>query len=161
TGLADPVVDHKTLTGNLMTQLRQLEEILALQIRIGRKQDSALHHEDLPDYPSAAIRELVLNAIMHRAYEGTSSPTRINWFEDRVEIQNPGGLYGQVTSSNFDRMSDYRNPILAEAMKGLGYVERFGVGISRARVALEQNGNPPPDFVFEPTFISVVVRVKP
>ncbi len=158
--LADPVIDQKSLAGNLMTQLRQLEEILALQIRVGRKKDSVLHHENIPDYPTEAIRELALNAIMHRTYDGTSSPTRINWFEDRVEIQNPGGLYGQVTSSNFDRMSDYRNPILAEAMKGLGYVERFGVGITRARTALERNGNPPPEFIFEPSFVSVVVRVK-
>ena len=54
---------------------------------------------------------------------------RINWFVDRVEVQNPGGLYGQVTPENFERISDYRNPVLAEAMKALGYVERFGTGI--------------------------------
>jgi ATP-dependent DNA helicase RecG len=158
--LADPVIDQKTLGGNLMTQLRQLDELLTLQIRIARTGTTLLTHEDTPDYPPAAVRELVLNAIMHRNYDGTSSPTRINWFEDRVEIQNPGGLYGHVTPANFNTMSDYRNPILAEAMKALGYVERFGVGISRAKSALSKNGNPEPDFIFEGSFVSVTVRAK-
>lgn len=158
--LADPVLDQKILGGNLMTQLRQLEELLTLQIRVGRVATTLLTQENVPDYPPAAIRELVLNAIMHRNYDGTSSPTRINWFEDRVEIQNPGGLYGHVTPANFTTMSDYRNPILAEAMKALGYVERFGVGISRAKAALSNNGNPEPEFVFEESFVSVTVRAK-
>jgi ATP-dependent DNA helicase RecG len=95
---------------------------------------------------------------MHRAYEGTSAPVRINWFTNRVEIQNPGGLYGQVTPQNFERVSDYRNPVIAEAMKGLGYVERFGTGITRANAALNKNGNPPPEFVFEPTYVLVTIR---
>jgi ATP-dependent DNA helicase RecG len=156
--LSDPVVDQKTLGGNLMTQLRLLEEMLSLQIKVKRERSTLLTHEDSPDYPLVAIRELVLNAVMHRNYEGTSSPTRINWFSDRVEIQNPGGLYGHVTPTNFAKMSDYRNPILAEAMKALGYVERFGVGISRSKASLKSNGNPEPEFSFEASFVLVTVR---
>jgi ATP-dependent DNA helicase RecG len=57
-------------------------------------------------------------------------------------------------------MSDYRNPIIAEAMKGLGYVERFGVGITRSIVSLEKNGNPGPEFVFEREFVLVTVRAQ-
>ena len=159
-GLSDPVIDQKTLGGNLITQLRMLEELLTLQVRTARTANVGLTHYDVPDYPVIAIRELALNAIMHRDYERTSAPTRIYWFEDRIEIQNPGGLYGQVTQSNFRRMNDYRNPILAEAMKGLGYVERFGVGISRATTALLQNGNPVPEFTFEDAYVLVTVRSK-
>ena len=160
TSLADPVLDQKVLGGNLMTQLRLLEELLLLQVHVKRSGEDRLVHEDLPDYPGVAIRELVLNAIMHRNYDGTSSPTRINWFSDRVEILNPGGLYGQVNASNYRKMSDYRNPVLAEAMKSLGYVERFGVGITRAIISLERNGNPGPEFVFEDAFVSVVLRAR-
>ena len=83
-----------------------------------------------------------------------------DWFRDRVEIQNPGGLYGQVTPQNYRRVSDYRNPVLADAMKILGYVERFGVGIARAEAALRNNGNEPPDFVFEATHVLVTVRSR-
>jgi ATP-dependent DNA helicase RecG len=158
TTLADAIQDAKEVTGNLLTQLTRLDDLLPLQIHSPRSAAGGLRHEDSPDYPLAAIREFVLNAIMHRTYEGTNSPVRVNWFEDRVEILSPGGLYGQVTPQNYDRVSDYRNPVVAEGMKALGYVERFGTGIARATAALARNGNPPAEFTFEPTHVLVAVR---
>lgn len=156
--LADPVQDEKDITGNLQTQLLSLDNLLPLQIHTARVPGRGLQHEDRPDYPLTAVREIALNAIMHRSYEATNAPVRINWFVDRVEIQNPGGLYGQVTPENFMRVSDYRNPVVAEAMKVLGYVERFGTGIARANAALTANGNPGADFTFEPTHVLVTIR---
>jgi ATP-dependent DNA helicase RecG len=113
-----------------------------------------------PDYPLAALQQLVRNAIMHRDYRTTTAPARITWFDDRIEIQNPGGPFGQVTCENFGQpgVTDYRNPHLAEAMRNLGYVQRFGVGIQLARKALRENGNPEPQFVVEPSYVLVVVR---
>ncbi len=156
--LADAVQDAKEITGNLLAQLMRLDDLLPLQIHSARASVGGLRHEDQPDYPLAAIREFTLNAVVHRTYESTNAPVRINWFQDRVEIQSPGGLYGQVTADNFDRVCDYRNPVIAEAMKVLGYVERFGTGIARARAALAGNRNPPPEFTFEPTHVLVTVR---
>lgn len=156
--LADPVQDEKQITGDLRTQLLQLNSLLPLQIHTARVPATGLRHEERPDYPLVAIRELALNAVMHRTYEGTNAPVRINWFVDRVEIQNPGGLYGQVTPENYERVSDYRNPVIAEAMKVLGHVERFGTGIARANAALRRNGNPPAEFTFEPTHVLVTIR---
>jgi ATP-dependent DNA helicase RecG len=156
--LADPVQDRKEITGNLQTQLLQLDNLLPLQVRTARRSSTGLQHEDHPDYPRVAVREIALNAIMHRAFEGTNAPVRINWFTDRVEIQNPGGLYGSVNPQNFQRMSDYRNPVIAEAMKGLGYVEKFGTGIARANAALNANGNPQAEFQFEHTHVLVTLR---
>ncbi|MEZ5402972.1 MAG: ATP-binding protein [Bryobacteraceae bacterium] len=158
TTLSDPVLDSKEIGGNLLTQLQQVDLRLPVEIRTARRPVGGLRHRDFPDYPLAAIRETVLNAIMHRNYEGTSSKVQINWFEDRVEVQNPGGLYGHVTEQNFDRVSDCRNSVIAEIMKALGYVERFGTGISRVRRTLEENGNPPPEFHFEREFTRVTVR---
>lgn len=68
---------------------------------------------------------------MHRTYEATNAPVRVTWFNDRIEITNPGGPYGIVTRQNFGKpgYTDYRNPNLAEAMRVLGFVQRFGVGI--------------------------------
>jgi ATP-dependent DNA helicase RecG len=157
-GLDAPVHDSKRLSGNLLTVLRELEELLPIQIRVARGPGPGLRHAERSDYPLAALRELVLNAVMHRSYEGTSAPVFVHWFSDRVEIHNPGGLYGQVTAENFGRVADYRNPVLAEALSVLGYVEKYGSGIARVRAALERNGNPPPDFLFEPTSFLAVVR---
>ena len=61
TGLADPVVDQKTLGGTLMTQLRLLDELLTLQVRLARTSDTALTHENVPDYPIVAVRELTMS----------------------------------------------------------------------------------------------------
>ena len=96
---------------------------------------------------------------MHRTYENTNAPIRLTWFSDRIEIVNPGGPFGIVTVANFGQpgVTDYRNPHLAEAMKVLGYVQRFGVGIATARRLLAENGNPPP--VFDPRDTHVLVTI--
>jgi ATP-dependent DNA helicase RecG len=103
---------------------------------------------------------LARNAILHRTYEGTNAPVRINWFSDRIEIHSPGGPFDQVTKENFGQpgVTDYRNPHLAEAMRVLGYVQRFGLGIQIARQMLADNGNPPPEFDVEQNFILALVR---
>lgn len=88
---------------------------------------------------------------------------RITWFNDRIEIQNPSGSFGQVNKQNFGQpgVTDYRNPHLAEAMKNLGYVQRFGVGIQLARKELQKNGNPPLEFVVEDAHLLVTLKKKP
>jgi len=85
-----------------------------------------------------ALRQLTRNALMHRSYEATNAPVRVYWFDDRIEIHNPGGPFGGVTPENFGQpgVTDYRNPNLAEALHALGYVQRFGAGIAIARKAL-------------------------
>ena len=79
---------------------------------------------------------------MHRNYE-SNSPIKLYEFSDRIEIQNSGGLYGEANIRNFPRVNDYRNPVLAEVIKNLGYVNRFNVGIANAEADLARQGNPP------------------
>jgi ATP-dependent DNA helicase RecG len=80
-----------------------------------------------------------------------------------VEILSPGGPYGLVTKETFGKpgVTDYRNPILAEAMKTLGFVQRFGVGIATANRALAANGNPPIGWQIDDRFVLGVVRKRP
>ena len=94
-----------------------------------------------------ATRELLMNAIMHRDYEG-NAPIQFYEYDDHIEIQNPGGLYGKVSPDNFPNVSDYRNPFIAEAMKVLGYVNRFSRGVYRVQKELEENGNGQASFDF-------------
>ena len=63
-------------------------------------------------------RELLMNAIMHRDYE-SNAPVAFYEYDDHIEIQNAGGLYGKVSANNFPNVSDYRNPFIAEAMEVL------------------------------------------
>ena len=85
---------------------------------------------------------------------------RVTWFDDRVEIQSPGGPFGAVTRENFGQagITDYRNPTLAEAMKTLGFVQRFGVGIATANRALRANGNPTLDWQVSDRHVLAIVR---
>lgn len=97
------------------------------------------------DYPKWSIRELMMNAIMHRDYRSTG-PTMFYQFADRLELLNSGGLYGRVNARNFPDENDYRNPVIADAMRTLGYVNRFGRGIGRVKEELAENGNGDPTF---------------
>ncbi len=114
-------------------------------------------------YPPSALQQLVRNAVMHRSYEGTNAPIHVYWFDDRIEINSPGGgAYGELNHRNFGQpgLVDYRNPILAEAMRVLGFFQRFGFGIPSARRDLQTNGNPPPEFRVEANRIRCTVRVR-
>ncbi len=164
TAWGDPVLDEAEIDGNLDTMLRRLDEKMKATLAVSVDFTSgpitevrAIH------YPLSALQQLARNAVMHRDYEGTNAPVRIYWFDDRIEISNPGGPYGAVTLENFGKpgASDYRNPILAAALKYMGYVQRFGFGIAEARRALAANGNPPPEFKVVPTHVLATLRLAP
>lgn len=158
--LTDPIQDQRELSGTVADQLRQIDEVVRLNIR--RPAVISAVRGESPDYPEEAIRQLVRNAVLHRTYEGSNAPVRITWFVDRIEIQSPGGPYGQVTRASFGTpgVADYRNPTIAEALKSLGFIERFGVGIPIARERLRVNGNPPPEFTVEDAHVLATVRSR-
>lgn len=159
TELGDPIKDQKEINGSLLDILHQLDETLVINISTSTEIASQALEIQHPDYPIEALRQLTRNAIMHRSYEQTNAPVKVYWFSDRIEIQNPGGLFGQVNRENFGQgPTDYRNPHLAEVMKNLGYVQRFGFGIPTAKRALEKNGNPSPEFFLSDAYTSVTVR---
>lgn len=153
-----PIVDDQELRHNIVDSATRLGAVFRGHIHTAVVPADGLREEDRPEYPLEALREICMNAVMHRNYETSYAPVRIAWFDDRVEVTNPGGPFGQVNANNFDRVNDYRNPSLAGAMKSLGYVNRFGRGIGRVRVALERNGNPPAEYVVDDVSWSVIVR---
>ena len=157
----DSIKSHKEIDGSLAKTLMILDE--TFQANISVVTDIASQSQEIrrTDYPIVALRELVYNAILHRAYEGTNMPIYIYWFSDRIQIHNASGLFGQVTSENLGQpgIRDYRNPHLAEAMKNLGYIRQLGLGIPLARKELEKNGNSPLEFDFSsPLHMFVTVR---
>lgn len=137
---------QKVFSGALITELKQIDDFIKTNIIKDRPvRNTSFQETNLRNYPYWALRELVMNAIMHRSYE-SNAPTYIYEFSDRIEIVNPGGLFGEATPQNFPNASDYRNVVLAEAMKILGYVNRFNYGVKRAIDELKKNGNDEPEF---------------
>lgn len=158
--MADDPIGEKRFSGDLVTVLREVQAFMSLPARPRPVVESALRERTESDYPLVAIRELLLNAVMHRSYE-SNAPVRFYWYDDRMEIQNPGGLYGAASPENFPRQTDYRNPVLSEALATLGYVNAFGRGVIRAQEALRRNGNPEAEFTFEPSHVLATIRRKP
>ncbi len=155
-----PVIDELRIDGTLAKQLEQLDQKLLshnrVQVDFSSSPTEIRHYR----YPIAALQQLTRNAVMHRSYEGTNAPIMVYWFDDRIEIINAGGPYGRVTAGNFGKpgFADYRNPNIAETMKVLGFVQRFGVGIQMAQADLAENGNPPAEFKIDLTTIICTVR---
>ncbi len=156
TALTDLPDDQAEIAGDLWSVLRELEIRVRANIHSTLEPRSALRERLVTDYPEVAVRELLLNAILHRDYQ-SNTPVRLYWFADRIEIQSPGGLYGEVTKETLTRRNSYRNPVIAEAMKPLGFVNRFGYGIQRAQAALQANGNPAAEFEIDGTTVLVVI----
>jgi ATP-dependent DNA helicase RecG len=160
TELTDPIKDQKEIDGPLIQMLRQIDELLQINISTATDVTSQQVETRQPDYPLEALRQVTRNAVLHRNYDFTNSPIRISWFIDRIEVLSPGGPFGQVNIDNFGEpgITDYRNPHLAEAMKNLGFVQRFGLGISITKNSLRKNGNPPP--IFQATADHILVTIQ-
>jgi len=151
--------DQLELSGDLRTVLEIARAKIISYNSIRMTRGEGFRDKLLPDYPEWALRELFHNAVMHRDYASTS-PVRFYWFSDRIEMQNSGGLYGAVTRQTLTRRNSYRNPVIAEAFKAMGYVNKFGYGIQRAEALLRENGNPPLEFDIDDKVFAVTIRKK-
>lgn len=166
TNLTDATLDQRDLAGTLPDQLRRIDEIMDAANPEALAMTGA-RHTRTRRFPPAALQQLVRNAVMHRAYDGTAAPVRVSWYADRVEILSPGGPYGAVSAAAFGTpgLTDYRNPTLSEALKAYGFVERFGQGLEIVRETLAANGNPPVAFSFPPepapAWVHATVRAAP
>jgi len=160
--LGDPVKDSAEISGRLDDVITRTLDKVRINIATASTIDDSGRRVDHPDYPFEALRELMINAIAHRDYEHSNAPARLYWFDDRVEIVSPGEPYGVVTKENFGTpdVTDYRNIELVAVLKQLGFIERFGVGIARARQRIAANGNPPIEFGVRElqNFVRVTVR---
>lgn len=155
--LAAPVTNDRELYGDLLTVLRELDALVDAQLELFPVDETTLKERNVESFPRLAVRELVMNAVMHRDYASTA-PLRITWLNDRLEIQSPGGLYGEASAQNFPSQTSYRNPVIAEALKGLGYVNRYGRGVLRAQDALARNGSSPAEFQFDAGYVLATLK---
>lgn len=107
---------------------------------------------DRPEYPTVAVREAILNALVHRDYSMHTEgmPIQILIYNDRLEIRNPGGIYGRITIDQLGKAQpDTRNPVLASALEAMGITENRYSGIPTIRRALQEYGLEAPEFKIE------------
>lgn len=104
---------------------------------------------DKTEYPLTAVREVILNAIVHRDYSVHTEgmPIQLTMFSDRIEVKNPGGLYGRLTIDRLGKVQpDTRNPVLATAMETLNLTENRYSGIPTICSEMKNACLPPPVF---------------
>lgn len=153
------ILNERRFEGSLYKILPELENFIRDGIVTKRPVPvSILREKNVQNYPYKALRELMMNAVMHRDYQA-NMPTRLYQYDNHIEIMNPGGLYGQARPENFPHVNDYRNSVVAGMMKTLNYVNMFNHGIGEVQELLRANENPEAVFnVGYLTAFSVVVR---
>lgn len=142
-------IDNKRIEGTIP---QMIEEAMAFVWRNSRSAtviNAAGARDDRDEYPMKAVRELVINALVHRDYSihTDHSPIRLILYRDRMEIENPGGLYGRMTLDALGHTaSDTRNPFIAGGLETLLLTENRYSGIPTARMEMLRAGLPEPVF---------------
>lgn len=143
--------DSKRIEGTLPDMLDDALMFVRKNMRVATKIDTSTGKRiDIPQYPMDAVREAVLNALVHRDYSFHTEgmPIQLIMYTDRMEIVNPGGLYGRLTLDQLGNVQpDTRNPVLVTAMETLGKTENRYSGIPTIRHAMEKLSLPEPLFI--------------
>jgi predicted HTH transcriptional regulator len=107
----------------------------------------AASHKVIPEYPEIALREAVINAIVHTDYSSKGMSIRVGIYDDRIEISNPGGLpFGISMEHIFSGISKLRNRVVGRVFHELRLIEQWGTGISRIKETCQIAGLPEPRF---------------
>ncbi len=126
-------VDDKEFSGSLVSLLQNgIEFVKNNTKKCWRKTGNG--RIEMPDYPEQAVHEVLVNALIHRNYMEVGSEVHIDIFDDRMEIYSPGGMPDGSLIQERDPInvpSTRRNPILADMLNRLGYMERKGSGFGK------------------------------
>lgn len=144
TGFSDSYL-KQDITGTLPEQLHTAESFLRQNLQTVVRL-SGLRHQELPEYPVEAVRELLVNAVAHRDYNMQGDIIHLNLFSDRIEVHSPGGLPGPVNLNNLLQARFSRNAVIVQVLADMGYVERLGYGLDRVVTVMRKEGLPPPRF---------------
>lgn len=143
-------IDNKRIEGTLPEMLEETMKFLGKNMKVRTIVDPVTgERADKTEYPVIALREAVLNAIIHRDYSmhTEAMPIEVVMYKDRVEIRNPGGLYGRLTVDKLGKVQpDTRNPVLARAMETLGKTENRYSGIPTMILEMKKAGMRAPVF---------------
>lgn len=142
----EKILSHTDITSPLPAAV---EEIVAFIEKHSTKEAfiGKTKRIDVPQYPPEALRELVINALVHADYSMKGSQVQVALFFDRIEITNPGGLpFGQTMEKALSGYSRLRNHVVGRVFRELGYIEQWGSGLQRIRAICKKLGLKPPKF---------------
>ncbi len=144
TQMSDDFVKEE-IRDTLPEQIRRAENFLVGHMR-KRLRLSRLERDERLEYPRAAIREVIVNAVAHRDYSIRGDDIRVAMFADRIEVYSPGRLPGHVTVKNIVDERFSRNDVIVQLLADLGYIEKLGYGIDRLLRLMKEHSLPRPRF---------------
>lgn len=141
-------ISDRRVKGNLFRQAEEAEEAIKNSLNVKFEIKGKLTRDEVWDYPLDAIREALINSIVHRDYFKYGIQTQIKIFDDKIWFFNPGELFGGMTIEKLTQLhpSSTRNPLIAEMFFKAGLVEVHGSGIRQMMKSLKNAGLPEPDF---------------
>ena len=142
-------IDNKRITGAIPDMLEDAVKFVRKNSRIKTIIDDNGRRADKPEYPVKAVREAILNALVHRDYSihTENVPVRIEMYRDRMEIINSGGLYGKISIDALGKVRpETRNAALANMLELLNITENRYSGIPTMRNEFAKAGLPAPIF---------------
>ena len=150
------IIDDKWARGNLFNQFEETLSVLKQHMAV-RYEIKDFQREDIWDYPIPALREAVLNALIHRDYFNVAVFTLIKVYDDRIWFTNHGGLPEGITLEELAKphKSHPRNPLIAKAFYLAGYIEHYGSGTVRMVEWMKEASLPEPEYKEEQGGFSV------
>ena len=139
------IVDRLDIETHPHEAVVQALAFIRRNINVGMEIEGA-RRVDVWQYPPVALREAIINAVVHADYSQQGGPLRVAIFEDRLEIENPGVLVPGLTFDDlYDGVSRLRNRVIGRVFRDLGLIEQWGSGISRMVEACKDAGLRPPE----------------
>jgi ATP-dependent DNA helicase RecG len=132
-------IDRADLSGTLPEMIDAAEQFIRRNTRLAARV-VGFRRREVTEYPYEAIREAVCNAVCHRDYRILGASVRIMVFADRIEVNSPGGLPPGMTLANIERKHVLRNPLIANYLYDIFYIEKWGTGIARMRRLMREHG---------------------
>ena len=154
TSVLHPVIDRLDCTGVLWEMVDAAEEFIRKNIRLlSLRTSKSFQRDDKFEYPLDALREAIINALIHRDYQ-KSADVRVFIFDTRVEVISPGTFPEGVSPD--EPVHEPVNPTLSQFMYDVGFIERYGAGIRMMRRLSEEWGNEAPHYQFHPLETKII-----
>jgi ATP-dependent DNA helicase RecG len=148
---------REEIGGPLARIIQRTWEVVGEEMRIGAVV-TGLEREERTEYPVAAVREALVNAVAHRDYRLGGRRIEVRMYSDRMEIISPGGLPGFITVDNIIEEHFSRNPRLVAALYQWGYIEELGLGVDLMIEEMMRAGHPAPQFKDTPYAFTVTLK---
>jgi len=132
-------IDSQEIVGPIYKMLDEVGIFFKRNTRLANK-IVEFKRIDIPEYPFEAIREAVINAVAHRDYTRRGAPIKISIFDDRVEVDNPGGLLPGLDIRNLEGVHETRNDKICSIFHETKDMERYGTGITKMKDLMKEHG---------------------